>query len=163
MNQYEPYRASRALEAFIADAAPLHYAIEDAPNSYEELMEHYDSLVTGDPIPVGSGGCEHSIYSRPEINQAWRAYHDGIHMVHELDFSLEDEEQVCEIQIEHMRLCSKDYGTFTSEDYAAVRADIIGQAMYYARYKKYVNDQARFVASCLDRGIVATLDAGDIW
>jgi hypothetical protein len=35
--------------------------------------------------------------------------------------------------------------------------------MYYARYGKYVNDQARFVASCLDRGILETLDAGGIW
>ena len=162
MNQYEPYRASRALERFITDAAPLHYATADAPNSYASLMEHYGDLVAGHPIPVSNAGCADTIYSMPMINHAWRAYHDGIHMVHELGFDLEDEMQTCEVQIEHMKQHAEHYG-FTGEDYLAVRADIIGQAMYYDKYKLYVRDQARFVASVLDRGIMLTLEDGGIW
>ena len=153
----EAYQASPALERFIVDAAPLHYVTDDAPSTYAELKPYYDALVAGDPIPVYDGGSAYSIYSQPSINHAWRAYHDGIHLVHELGFNLEDEMQACEVQIGHMKQYSDEYD-FGEEDYAAVRADIVGQAMYYAKHKRYVTNQAAFVQSCLDRGIAATIE-----
>lgn len=158
----QPYRASAALERFIDDAAPLHYVAKDAPDSYEELAEFYETLMQGEPIPVSGDGCANSIYSNPGVNHSWRAYHGGIHIVHELDFSVEDETQAMEIQLAHM-LDNDEHYCFQPEDYEAVKADVLGQRMYYVRYGKYVNDQARFVASCLACGILATLDAGDMW
>lgn len=154
------YQASAALECFIVDAAPLHYAVEDAPSTYDELCDWFGPLMAGDPIPVYNGGSTHTMYSKPEINHAFRAYHDGIHLIYELGFSLDDEKQVCEVQLEHMRQHQDEY-EFTAEDYAVVVADIVGQAMYYDKHKKYVNDQRRFVASCLERGILATIEQGN--
>lgn len=151
------YQASAALEKFILDACPLHYATPEAPETYLELCEYYPALVSGDPIPVQSEGCEFSIYSQESINQAWRAYHDGIHLLHQLNFSLDDEVETCEVQVRHMQEYANEYG-FTDEDYAAVRADVIGQAMYYDKYKEFVRDQAAFVQSCLDNGVMATLE-----
>lgn len=154
----EGYQASAALEKFVLDACPLHYVSPDAPESYKELSQYYDTLAAGDPLPVAGGGSEYTMYSQESINHAWRAYHDGIHIVHELDFSLDDKMRTCEVQIEHMRMHHDHYG-FTDRDYAAVRADVVGQAMYYAKYKEYVVNQASFVQSCLDNGILATLEA----
>lgn len=158
MNSYaEVYQASAALEKFVLDACPLHYVSPDAPESYKELSQYYDTLAAGDPIPVAGGGSEYTMYSQESINHAWRAYHYGIHIVHELDFSLDDEMRTCEVQIEHMRMYHDHYG-FTDQDYAAVRADVVGQAMYYAKHKKYVDDQRAFVTRCLEVGILKAIE-----
>jgi hypothetical protein len=49
----------------------------------------------------------------------------------------------------------------TEEDYMVLTADISGQVLYYYKYNEYVNDQALFVAACLENGIFNTLDSGE--
>jgi len=151
------YKASSRLEAFIRDAAPPHIAVADAPNTYKALLLHRGTLWMGQPLPVYNGGCDRTIYSSPNVNYAFRAWHDGIHIAHELDFSPAGEQQVLAVSHAHMAQHAKRYG-LVAEDFAAITADILGQVMYYQKHGKYVDDQQAFVTRCLEQGILKAIE-----
>lgn len=109
----------------------------DAPNSYEALKKDY--AIKG-IITVYDGGCDKTIYSTPELNHAFRAWHDYTHLKHDLDFSRRGEFSVCDIQLDLLRVYNvPDYYLNIFE------ADIKGQILYYNKHKKFVDNQIKFV------------------
>lgn len=119
----------------------IDYSVSDeAPNSYAELKSLLDG---GEQLVVYSGGSETTIFADPKINFAFRAWHDLTHYQYEYDFSLIGEMFTCNAQIYEV--------TYTlGADIAQhcrpyLTAEIIGQRLYYDKYKCYVEDQQAFV------------------
>jgi len=119
------------LNQAIIDIAPRYNVSDNAPNTWEDLQADYKKHGI---ITVFAGACERSIYNNVDVNHAFRAWHDKIHLEHGLSFSYEDELEVARI---HCAALPK---------YADVLwADVAGQVWYYYKYGKYVKDQAAFV------------------
>jgi hypothetical protein len=130
------------LEKLILATAPPHYGTPDAPNTWEALQKYRDVF----PLPVYDGGSETSIFSSKEVNIAARAWHDQTHLVYNLSFSVEDEIQVARIQCNNLMTAGfKRYINL-------IWCDVVGQVLFYDKYKMYVRDQNAFVCSLLKRG-----------
>lgn len=122
-----------SLEQTIISSAPSFYCVsESAPNTFEELKEQ----CTTETISVYSGGCSKTIYSTPEVNLAFRAWHDYVHLNSNLNFSKESEIEVAKIQCAQ---CTNE------EDKRLLWADIAGQVWYYYKFSTFVFDQKAFV------------------
>jgi hypothetical protein len=72
-----------------------------APATYEELVRHWH---TNRRICVFDGGSDHTIFADPEVNHAFRAWHDWVHVKHGYDFSMNGEVLTCSQQIQHINL-----------------------------------------------------------
>lgn len=148
----EPYRASLALERFILQAAGAHVAVPDAPNTWKALkawdLAHEASP---EPMPVFNGGCENTIYSKPEVNHAFRAWHDSVHLAENYDFSRGDEIRVGLCMMQQARRDT----LLTQADIDAIVYDVIGQTEYYWHNgrKRFISNQALFVGACFKFGI----------
>ena len=119
---------------------PDGYGVCDkAPSSYRELKAHLDA---GKRLVIYSGGSNATIYADPEVNYAFRALHDYTHWKGGFDFSVEGETAVCE---EQCRQLVERYGDPAGRWCDILRAEIIGQRLYYQRHKKYVCDQRAFI------------------
>lgn len=144
----ERYAASQALESFILASAPPHYATPDAPDTLDKLRA---AAALGGPLPVFDGGCDETIYSRPEVNHAFRAWHDSLHLLHGAAFDLEGERALA---LEHDRLA--EAAGLGLEDRNALWCDLLGQAVYAANHDgAFPEDQAAFVFAAMRDGIDA--------
>lgn len=144
----ERYAASQALESFILASAPPHYATPDAPDTLDKLRA---AAALGGPLPVFDGGCDETIYSRPEVNHAFRAWHDSLHLLHGAAFDLEGERALA---LEHDRLA--EVAGLGLEDRQALWCDLWGQAVYAANHDgAFPEDQAAFVFAAMRDGIAA--------
>ena len=115
----------------------------EAPDTYEKLKAHLDA---GKPMIVWSGGSEATVYGHSSVNFAFRAWHDFCHWKGGHDFTLEGEIAACEMQCQHL---FQFYGDCerTRQWSALLRAEIIGQALFFQRHKRFPDDQRSFVAA----------------
>lgn len=142
------YHASPALEAFILASAPKHYATPAAPSTLDDILA---ALALNDPrgFPVFDGGCDHTIYSSPAVNHAFRAWHDSIHAARGLGFTTMGEHCVAQY---HWRLAVE--AGLPMGDVFALWADSWGQVAYANQHHgKFPADQSAFVAACFHFGI----------
>lgn len=114
---------------------------DDAPHTFEALKAHLDA---GRRLVVWAGGSQGTVYADPCVNYAFRAWHDWSHWSGNHDFSLDGEIATCEMQ------CRQLVGSFgdtvrTKRWCAIIRAEIIGQGLYYHRHKRFPEDQRAFV------------------
>lgn len=130
------------LEQCIKRKAPPYYATATAPDTYKKLV-----AATTDPlghrlnvIPVYNGESNGSIYSESEINFAFRAWHDKIHLDMGLDFSPMSEYRVA---LEHVRQ-AREYGV-PEQQIRALWVDTFKQVEYYTIHRKYVDNQQEFL------------------
>ena len=93
---------------------------------------------------VWSGGSENTIYAEPEVNWAFRAWHDWCHYRGAHDFTPEGERSVFELQRSHLLLFYGD-SLQTRRWIRILRAEVIGQQEYFYRYGHYPHDQRAFV------------------
>ncbi len=153
------YKASNRLEFAIMELAPPHVATYDAPNTWAELVQWAYHASDGDPIPVYSGGCDKTIYSCPEVNHAFRAWHDMLHLFTHSDFSVRGE-MVVNRHHQHILYERRNEFYLTHEELYAMNCDVLGQVLYYDRYHEYVDDQAAFVYSCVEQGLHHVVQSG---
>ena len=126
-----------------------HYAAEDAPSSYQDLLTWSQGHVLGvDPLPVFSGGSDRSIYGSDSANHLFRAWHDAIHIKEQLRFTEKDELKVSDMHCAVLRYIGAPYAVIK-----ALEADVAGQVKYFYLTGKYVADQLGFVTDCLRYGI----------
>jgi hypothetical protein len=118
---------------------------EDAPGTYKALKAHLDA---GKRLVVYSGGCEGTIYADPAVNHAFRAWHDFSHWKGEHDFSAEGECGVFAMQRQHLLYVYGD-AEQTRRWIEILRAEVIGQRLFYERYKRFVDDQRGFIEAYL--------------
>lgn len=137
-------QASHTLEQTILRNAPRHYATPDAPNTWKELQDWWESKGKyGEPMPVFDGGCDQTIYSQPYINHAFRAWHDMIHLKNGLSFQPEDEAKTAFI---HMAACDNVADALT------IFADVYGQVLFYQKTGQFVENQSQFVGQFIKKG-----------
>lgn len=117
----------------------------NAPNTWEELKAVRNAAV----LPVWNGASETSIWGR-EANYAFRAWHDRVHLAHELSFTPEDEAQVAAIQRAQVLAMTGDVRLAE-----LVWADVFGQGQYLARYGEFPNNQAAFMEAYINEGAAA--------
>ena len=114
---------------------------EDAPDTYEKLVAHFES---GARLVVYSGGSDKSIFGDPEINYHFRAWHDWCHWQGHHDFSMRGEYAVYEMQCAHI---VRFYGDthMTRRWRTILFADGMGQKAYHEKYGTFPDDQFAFV------------------
>lgn len=140
----------KQLEQFILDAAPPHYASDNAPSTYRGLRVVYgNTAAMSKPMPVYGGECHNTIWSSPEVNLAFRAWHDEIHVLLDYDFSMRDEMLVARQHIIEVGRWSRN-DRFDN----VLWCEIAGQRLFYEMYRQYVPNQNAFVCSLLKHGVV---------
>lgn len=115
---------------------------ECAPFSAETLCQRLDA---GGRMVVSSVGCDQTIYECKETNYAFRAWHDWTHWRYGTGFDLEGERATVEHQIADLR---KLYGVNGRWE-EILRAEVIGQADYFADHGEFPTDQRAFVEGWL--------------
>jgi hypothetical protein len=109
---------------------------QDAPSEYAALCAAWRLDVA---LPVYSGACERTIYAAPEVNHAFRAWHDATHVRLGADFSIAGEIRTAREQLRQAAALGADWRTL-----ALLHADTIGQVLYFARFGRFVHDQRAF-------------------
>lgn len=84
---------------------------------------------------IWSGASDSTIYQDPQVNWAFRALHDSLHLKTRLDFSVEQEIELGRIQ------ASKFDSDLIQE---LIYCEIALQAQYFAKTGQFVKDQVQF-------------------
>jgi len=116
-----------------------------APETYEELIAHLDA---GHRMVVYNGGSEQTIYGDPEVNFAFRAWHDWCHWRGRHDFSHEGERAACAMQSEHL-IALYGESSQTRRWRRILQAEIIGQRDHFDRHGAFPEDQRAFAENYL--------------
>ena len=123
----------------------------DSVDTLEKVTQIFNS--TG-RVKVWSGGSENTIFDSPEINHAFRAWHDFHHITKGLPFTPQGEILVAQEQCKDIvRL----YGESTQSEYFMniLKADVIGQTEYLTKHDSYVKDQKGFTEAYLKNPLEA--------
>lgn len=120
---------------------------EMAPRTYEEVIHQIEAHGI---IVVWSGASEHTIFGDPEINYAFRAWHDWCHWRGRSDFSPSGEMGVAHMQCEHFITLYGDTPR-TRRWCKIVEAEIIGQMRYREQHGEFPIDQYAFVVDYLNK------------
>ena len=120
---------------------------DEAPQTFEDLVARLDA---GQPMLIWSGGSAKTIYGDPEVNYAFRAWHDWCHWRGRHDFSYEGEYAACQMQAGHLVTI---YGDCTRTRWwqRILHAEIIGQREYCDVHGHFPDDQRAFVEAYLAR------------
>lgn len=132
------------LNSAILTLASEHQAQSHAPSTLDALLR----LPEHQPIPVWEGASHGTIYGCPKINHAFRAWHDACHILGRFPFTLEGERLACEMQIAQLRAA---YPSAPLSVARFLRAEVIGQAEYFARWEHFPKDQAAFFAAYMEQ------------
>jgi len=131
-----------AVLAIAARLFPCGFLVaEDAPQSYEELIAR---LNAGLPMLVYSGGSDQTIYGDPEVNYAFRAWHDWCHWRGQFDFSLAGEIATFQMQAKHLVAIFGD-DQRTRWWINILYAEVIGQREFYDEHGCFPENQRAFV------------------
>jgi len=120
--------------------------VEVAPQTYDELIrdiEHHGI------ITVWSDASERTIYGDPEVNFAFRAWHDWCHWRGRHDFSPEGENATAKMQYAHLLTLYGDTPRTRSWQ-RIVEAEIVGQALHLSEHGAFPWDQYAFIVAYLD-------------
>ena len=156
---------SRSLEQQVLAlcARPAPYRIEAAPcdpgpSTFDDLLASVESIrcertgaLIGQRIQVWSGASDRTIWSSPEMNHLFRAWHDSVHILLDAEFDPRGERRVSEYQ------CAMIDG---AAERAVLWAETEGQQGYRARWGSYPADQRSFVRDCIVYGLATTIDRG---
>ena len=101
--------------------------------------------------PVSHDNCETTIYQDcpdggQSVNMAFRAWHDALHIIRQLDTNTLDEVEIGMIHVDAI---------VGEHEKAIILCDTVGQSMYYDRFNSFPTDQARFVAACYPYAMIA--------
>lgn len=141
-------KLSKKAEHFILMSAPKHIASEDSPNTYESVRKFW---MDEGLFHVFSGGTpvENTIFSSREVQYAYRAWHDSIHMKYEIPFGMQSELAVARLQ-ESIAL---DAGV-AADDAKLLRLDLEAHIeYYYASGLNHPDKQLDLIEYCLTNGI----------
>lgn len=116
---------------------------DNAPQTYEELD---GLLASGKRICVWSGGSSDTIYADATVNYAFRAWHDLCHWWGGFPFTLEGEIATCEMQCRQLTVFYGNNET-TRSWCTMIKAEVVGQAEYFHRHKRFPESQTAFFAA----------------
>ena len=151
--------ARRNLSAFVLNQAEQTAhgagfgweARADAPDKYPVLQAHYDEIKrSGGPLHVSSYNSGNAIYTTPQINHAFRFWHDMHHLKLGLSFKFVDE---IELALWHLSVAEKAGLGRGSLESQLLEIDLLGQNYLYSVARKHPVNQEVFVRRCLDLGL----------
>ena len=119
---------------------------DDAPSTFEQLSEH---LATGRRMVVWSGASGLTIYGSPEVNFAFRAWHDWLHWQGNHPFTFEGETMVGWTQVEQLRKMFGHHPRLRQWQ-AYLFAEVIGQVMYAELNGGFPGNQRQFAQRLVD-------------
>lgn len=124
---------------------PCGFDVADkAPATYADLCEHVAK--TG-RIAVWSGASDQTMFGDPEVNYAFRAWHDWCHYRGAHTFTREGEAAVAEMQKQHVRTL---YGRDAELFCALIDCEVMGQREYAdAHDGQFPDDQMAFARAYL--------------
>jgi len=105
----------------------------------ELLAQDYNKL------KIYSGGNENNIFGGDVGNINFRAWHDQVHIINKLGYSLESEIQVAFLQAAEL---PEDW----YEEKLLILIEVIGQITYYKLYNKFPDNQREFTKDILIEG-----------
>jgi hypothetical protein len=125
---------------------------QSAPSTYQQLRGAFaHSESTGAPLVVSDQNCDSAIYAMPQDNVAFRFWHDVHHVKLGLSFRLEDE---LELAIWHLDQAVLGGFMPNSLPYQLLKADLFGQVLLMALIGRFPFDQAEFVTTCAEAGLL---------
>lgn len=117
---------------------------EDLQGTFER---HKDYYLSRGLVQVWTGESNKSIYGKPEINWAARAWHDVTHFENNLGYTPLEEIQVGKIQAAQL-----------PEDWwfekALIDAEVTGQILYHCKHNKFPENQREFTLNYLKTGTI---------
>lgn len=119
-----------------------------APDSLKKLKAEYAERGR---ITVYSGASDNTIFDDPGTNHKFRAWHDWCHLHLDADFSFQGEVRAAVLQIQHV-MFRYGMGDTTYEIMRYLWAEVVGQAAYWQKHRKYVKDQRAFVSAYVAAG-----------
>lgn len=142
-------------EQFLLDVAPPHFASPDSPTSYEAVRAQAERYGI---YHVFSGGSVDTVFSGRAIQYAYRAWHDSIHLKYNIDFSMESELEVAELQ-EKIALAAG----IDPRDAMILRLDLEAHIKYYYAKGEHPDRQIELITDCLANGVEATVNSDKIY
>lgn len=123
---------------------PLGWDVSD--NAPSTLAEQKAYVAAHGRLCVWGGASDNTIFADPEVNLAFRAWHDAAHLALGADFSIRGERRAAYAQIGHVATLYGVGGTMHKVALNLVQAEVIGQAMYRERHGGFPVDQRAFAA-----------------
>ena len=137
---------NRVVLSITDELLPQGFDVTDrAPDNYCELKAEFTRRGR---IVVFAGASELTIYADTAVNYAFRAWHDLCHLQGNYDTSYVGEVATCGLQTRQM-LKRFGHSELTWKWTQIIEAEIIGQAGYFERYRRFPIDQAAFVVAYL--------------
>lgn len=126
-----------------------------APSTYQQLRGAFNhSTSSGAPLPISNLFCDSTIYPAKEDNVRFRFWHDVHHVKLGLSFRLEDE---LELALWHLDQAAQACILPGTPVYELLQADLIGQVLLMALIRRFPIDQADFVTTCTQVGLMTGL------
>jgi hypothetical protein len=137
---------NRAIIAVANVIFPAGFEVsDDAPDTYEKLKSRLDA---GQCMLVWSGASDKTVFGCPEVNWAYRAWHDWCHWQAQLPFTLDGEERAARMQGEQLIALFGDTQQ-TRRWQRIIHADIVGQGLYAEEHGHFPSDQSAIVLQSL--------------
>ena len=111
----------------------------DAPSNLEDLK------AVADDIPILDQFNEDNIFGDPDVNMMFRAWHDSVHIKHDLPMDLLGETRAAFIQAAEL---PSDWWF----ERFLLMTEITGQVCYYEVHNNFVNTQRAFTINVLRTG-----------
>jgi hypothetical protein len=117
---------------------------------YGQLRDDSNRLV-GVRVPVWHGGSRSTIWSAPNINYLFRAWHDNAHLALGADI-----DQLGELRVAR-HACAQITG---KPERAILWAETYGQVLYHVEHGAFPHNQRQFVRDCIRFGVAKTVARG---
>lgn len=128
----------RELERIILrNASDIQYRVMDkVPENFETLKAFVSEHGY---IPVWSGSSDNTIFSSSEVNYAFRAWHDSVHLKLNVGFDLSGEIATA---VEQCRTAVQ--GGLTADLGRVIMIEVVEQALHFFSTGKFVENQKLF-------------------
>lgn len=139
-------------------------AVPDAPTTYSELKRCFAaSKATGQPLPVSDENSAATVFGAAEANYALRFAHDVLHVTNGLSFNARDEYVLACQFMDRAESWGIRRGSIA---WHMLLSDAVGQALFYAVTKQFVDNQLQlgldFVNFGLHRALLAEVERHDV-
>lgn len=116
---------------------------ENKVDSLKKIQAEYERTQR---VIVWSGGSANTIFGDPEVNYAFRAWHDAMHIWYNLPFSKIGEDIACKFQQRQIQgFCEGEYSKTQIELFTRIlECEINGQVEYLNEHNKFPDDQRKF-------------------
>lgn len=138
-------RFNEMVQLAVATLLPYGYDVTDNPSecdTADKVRRWYEA--TG-RIMVWAGESDNTIFGAPHVNHAFRAWHDYVHVVFGLPFTVDGEHLVMKIQ--QRQVLTLGAG-FTDAERALfcklLECEIDAQIQHYVTHGEFVRDQRAF-------------------